>query len=129
MTPSMKDQETNIRSQTPSLASTIRQNLNIYSAIYCILFILFVSMVSGAFIYLGSIGWPGLHWDSALYGTPVINVANGKGWKFGSHGLAILNDPNRSFNFHGILHVFVYGVIFNLLHGQNICFFRESLMH
>lgn len=64
------------------------------------------------FIYLGWVGWPGLHWDAALYGPPVINVASGKGWIFGSYGPQVTMRPTVAYNFHGILHVFVYGVFF-----------------
>ncbi len=64
------------------------------------------------FIYLGWVGWPGLHWDAALYGPPVINVASGKGWIFGSYGPQVTMRPTVAYNFHGILHVFIYGVLF-----------------
>jgi hypothetical protein len=64
------------------------------------------------FIYLGWVGWPGLHWDAALYGPPVINVASGNGWIFGSYGPQVTLRPTLAYNFHGILHVFVYGVLF-----------------
>lgn len=64
------------------------------------------------FIYLGSVGWPGLHWDAALYGTPVINAASGKGWIFGSYGPQLTLKPTNAYDFHGILHVFIYGILF-----------------
>jgi hypothetical protein len=63
------------------------------------------------FIHFGRIGWPGLHWDAALYGTPVLNVARGKGWIFGSYGPNITQRDGLAFDYHGILHVFAYGVI------------------
>jgi hypothetical protein len=76
------------------------------------LFAICVFGLASIFVYLGLIGWPGLHWDAALYGTPVINVARGKGWLFGSYGYWITQRDSLSFHFHGILHVFVYGVLF-----------------
>lgn len=68
--------------------------------------------ISLLFIHLGSIGWPGLHWDAALYGTPVINVASGKGWIFGGYAPQVTLRPTNTYNFHGILHAFVYGSLF-----------------
>jgi hypothetical protein len=73
------------------------------------LFLAWTIAFSLTFVYLGSIGWPGLHWDAALFGTVVINVASGKGWVFGGYTLQILALPSLDYDFHGILQVFFYG--------------------
>jgi hypothetical protein len=81
--------------------------------IFFVIFGLIAFASSFVFVYLGWVGWPGLHWDAALYGTPVINVASGKGWIFGSYGPVVTRLwPDNAYNLHGILHVFIYGVLF-----------------
>jgi len=68
-------------------------------------------LIASAIISFGKLGWPGLHWDASLYGTPVLNVANGKGWMFGSYTPLLVKRPDLLYNFHGLLHVIVYGKI------------------
>lgn len=70
--------------------------------------------IASILVHFGTLGWPGLHWDAALYGTPVLNVAKGNGWMFGSYGPSIpTRMPDLVFNFHGLLHVIIYGAFFN----------------
>jgi hypothetical protein len=75
------------------------------------LFLMLLITIAGFFIFLGNIGWPGLHWDAALYGPPVLNVANGKGWIFGGYGPQITKRASLIYNFHGLLHVYFYGAV------------------
>ncbi len=75
------------------------------------LFLFLLIIFAWSFVYLGNIGWPGLHWDAAMYGTPVLNVANGKGWIFGGYGLQVTLRDSLAYNMHGFLHVFIYGVV------------------
>ena len=82
---------------------------NVMAAFPACLFLLCLGIGAFGFIYLGTIGWPGLHWDAALYGVPVINVASGKGWEFGSYTPQIVQRDNLDYDFHGLLHVLFYG--------------------
>jgi len=76
-----------------------------------LLFACLTLLLAAILVYFGGIGWPGLHWDASLFATPVINVATGKGWVFGSHTPAIVGLPDLAYDFHGLLHVIVYGVL------------------
>ena len=84
---------------------------NRFAVLNICLFLLCIGISVFGFIYLGAIGWPGLHWDAALYGTPVINVAAGKGWYFGSYTPQLINRASLDYDFHGILHVLFYGLL------------------
>lgn len=74
-----------------------------------IFFVVATFLLASILISFGRLGWPGLHWDAALYGTPVINVANGKGWTFGSYTRLIAEKDTLTYNFHGLLHALFYG--------------------
>lgn len=69
-----------------------------------------------SFLAFGYIGWPGMHWDSAAYAAPILNVASGKGWLsnpfhygLGEAETIWLTIKNRPYNTHGMLHVIIYG--------------------
>ncbi len=68
-------------------------------------------LLATSLVHFGRLGWPGLHWDGSLFATPVINVAPGKGWLFGSHSPGVIGIPDLVYDFHGLLHVIVYGVL------------------
>lgn len=70
---------------------------------------LVLAACSALFLALGSLQWPGLHWDSALYATPVLSVANGEGWLFDSYAPQLIKRADRIYDFHGVLHVLVFG--------------------
>jgi hypothetical protein len=76
------------------------------------LFVIAILYLSSVFIHFGRIGWPGLHWDASIYGTPVLNVARGKGWIIGSYSPYIIERDSLAFDYHGILYIFIYGVLF-----------------
>lgn len=95
-----------------SQAEKPRQSLTSSAALAPVI-VLFLGaiFIAGILVFFGGIGWPGLHWDAAYYGTPVLNVANNKGWIFGSYGPYIVSRPDLAFDDHGLLHVILYGSI------------------
>ena len=81
------------------------------------LFFLACAGVAAIFVWFGKTGWPGLHWDAALFGTPVINMARNKGWLWAPglgdawRPLSLIRD-SFVYNIHGLLHVILYGGFF-----------------
>ncbi|MCX5949028.1 MAG: hypothetical protein NTY67_12895 [Cyanobacteria bacterium] len=73
---------------------------------------LLILVISASFVLLGWIGWPGLHWDAALYATPVLNVGRSEGWLIDDFPLIALINTDRSYHAHGVLPVLVFGALF-----------------
>lgn len=76
--------------------------LNLILAVWnlCVLFCL----ASTAFTQ-----WPGLHHDSALYTTPIINSAALGLWEFDAYVPGLVQLGGGSFDMHGQLYQFVFG--------------------
>ncbi len=55
--------------------------------------------------------WPGLHWDSALYVTPALKLANFGQWEFDSYVPAMLDTGDTRFNMHGQLYQWLLGQV------------------
>jgi hypothetical protein len=68
-----------------------------------------VALIAATFIAFGWRQWPGQHLDAALFSTPILNVSQGRGWIFDSYGFFLLTKVSQAYNWHGILHVFIYG--------------------
>jgi hypothetical protein len=68
-----------------------------------------IAGIAGVFVAMGMAGWPGLHWDAALFVTPVINVASGKGWIFGGNPGTLATKETLAYSCHGVIHVLVFG--------------------
>lgn len=62
-------------------------------------------------ITFGLIQWPGLHLDAAFFAPIVLNVANGRGWTYDSFPFFMVFHGDQNYDFHGILHVIVYGIL------------------
>lgn len=63
------------------------------------------------FLLFGLFKWPGLHWDSSLYTTPILNLATGNGWRFGSFTLQLVERPSDEYSIHGVLYPIVFGIL------------------
>lgn len=77
----------------------------------CGLFILFTTIA-----FLVSFGlhqWPGLHWDSAFFAPPVLNVGAHQHWSFGGYSPFLLGRGSSNYDFHGFLHILLFA---KLLH-------------
>jgi hypothetical protein len=85
--------------------------------------IVLATVVSGAFILFGMFGYPGLHWDAALFSTPIIKLADGQGWKFGSYTLSFLTNQSGEYWGHSILYPKIFGQILGLNNYNSILFF------
>jgi hypothetical protein len=77
-----------------------------------ILIYLFIILITVLFIAFGIFKWPGLHHDAALYTTPIINLAQVKGWIFESYAYTLVNRSSNQYDFHGFLYQLVFGLIF-----------------
>ncbi len=71
-----------------------------------------VLCISSALVWLGQVGWPGLHRDAAAYATPIINQNNGRGHTVSVYYLAGGIAPGMKFAIHGQLYQFVFGRVF-----------------
>lgn len=68
-----------------------------------------VVLLGAVLVWLGRVGWPGLHRDGALHSTPIINVNNGRGYTISVYYHAPLIYPGKDFSYHGQLYHFVFG--------------------
>jgi hypothetical protein len=64
---------------------------------------------SATYLALGALQLPGLHWDAALYATPIVSVARGLGWKFDAFEPQLIPNPERIYDYHGVTSIVVYG--------------------
>ncbi|AFY28431.1 hypothetical protein Cyagr_1253 [Cyanobium gracile PCC 6307] len=70
-----------------------------------------VAIVALVILWFAWIEWPGLHSDATFFAPPVINVATGKGWSFGGYLPFFVLKGNDLYDFHGLLHILLYGVL------------------
>jgi hypothetical protein len=71
--------------------------------------LILLGLMIGFLLFFGQLQWPGLHWDAALFATPVLRVASEGEWKFGSYTEWLITKPSRLYDFHGFLHVILFG--------------------
>jgi hypothetical protein len=72
------------------------------------------ALIAASLMAMGWMGWPGLHWDSAYFTTPILNVANGRGWQvtpyhFSAGDGAALLEPALPYQGHGVLNILLFG--------------------
>ena len=63
------------------------------------------------FVLFGLFKWPGLHWDGSLYTTPILNLASGNGWRFGSYTHQLVERPSDEYSIHGVLYPIFFGIL------------------
>jgi hypothetical protein len=68
-----------------------------------------LGMMIGFLLFFGQFQWPGLHWDGAFFATPVLRFSSEGHWKFGSYTHWLITKPSRLYDFHGFLHVILFG--------------------
>ena len=68
--------------------------------------------------------WPGLHYDSVLYSTVVVNKSLGESFRFDAYTPALLNRPGGDMGDHGLLSYVIYGAAMN--DGTYGAYFRAS---
>jgi hypothetical protein len=71
--------------------------------------LILLGLMIGFLLFFGQLQWPGLHWDAALFATPVLRFASEGEWKFGSYTEWLVTKPSRLYDFHGFLHVILFG--------------------
>jgi hypothetical protein len=59
----------------------------------------------------GFLHWPGLHLDAPFFAPVVLSVASGNGWFYDGYPFFMVFKGDQNYDFHGILHVIVYGVL------------------
>lgn len=61
---------------------------------------------------MADLKWPGLHYDSVLYSTIPINLANGNGLTFDVYSELLKKQPSKEFSNHGPVMLIVFGDLF-----------------
>lgn len=64
-----------------------------------------------ALVAFGFLQWPGLHLDASFFAPVVLSVASGRGWHYGGYPFFMVLQGNDNYDFHGILHVVLYGAL------------------
>ncbi len=69
-------------------------------------FVSYLIIVCCIFLFLmfGLSKWPGLHIDSSLYTTPILNLGVGKGWLFDAYTPVLVARDSNEYSFHGVLY-------------------------
>ena len=82
----------------------------------------YLGIITGVvlFIMFGVLKWPGLHHDSVLYATPIINLATGNGWRFDSYAFTFINRPSDEYSFHGVLYPIIFGLLLKISNYENL---------
>lgn len=57
--------------------------------------------------------YPGLHHDSVLYATPIVNMAARGVWEIDSYIPSMISDSGKHFTRHGQLYQFLFGRVFH----------------
>ena len=81
---------------------------------------IFLLIIASIFVWFGYIEWPGMHWDASFFSPPVVNVASGRGWRFGGYAPFYFLNLGDAYTFHGFLHIILYGVILKAVTWQRL---------
>ncbi|MDB9307795.1 hypothetical protein PN471_03865 [Aphanizomenon sp. CS-733/32] len=84
-----------------------------HQTINLIRFVSYLIIVSCIFLFVifGLLKWPGLHHDSSLYATPILNLAVGNGWLFDAYTPALVARDSNEYSFHGVLYPIIFGLL------------------
>jgi hypothetical protein len=68
----------------------------------------------------GFLQWPGLHLDASFFAPVILSVARGKGWFYNGYPYFMVFNGDQVYDFHGILHVIIYGVLLRCMRWDSL---------